>query len=200
MSNNKVTKEGEYSITKHTADLDGKIRLNSDEFKSIVRIAKDAFGPSMSDDEVEKVVIPSTSLWIASKGGVDIGFTAATQKQNEFYLAAAAIIKKERGKGLYSIFNRLRLNEGLDKNFSVFTTRTQNPNVERGITVALESLKTEHCIEGYAIKHDIIPGVYGRLLTEKVQKSPYENITQIFSALNYERGDAFYITFSVTRK
>jgi hypothetical protein len=188
-----------YSIKKYAVEPDERIRLESNELKSVVRIAKDAFGSSMPDNEVKRVIMPNTFLWIAYKEGIGVGFTAATQKQNEIYLAAAAIVKSERGKGLYPIFNKLRIEEGLNKNFSIFTTRTQNPNVERGITNTLEVLKSNHQIKGYVIKHDLVPGVYGRLLTEEIQKSPDSSINQTFSILNHKRGDAFYITFSVTR-
>jgi hypothetical protein len=190
---------GIYSLVKYTSGSEGKIPLNDTEFKDILRVAKDAFGPFMSESEVEKVVIPNNLLWIASRDNTVVGFTASSYKHDTIYLAAAAIVISEQRKGLYHTFNRLRIEDGLNKNFSIFTTRTQNPNVERGITHALEVLKSEHLISGYKIKHDIIPGVYGRTLTRTVPRSYNEDINQTFSVLNYERGDAFYITFSVTK-
>ena len=190
---------GAYSLVKYIAGYEGKIHLNDTEFKDILRVAKDAFGPFMSESEVEKVVMPNTLLWIASRDNNVVGFTASSYKHDTIYLAAAAIVISEQRKGLYHVFNRLRIEDGLNKNFSIFTTRTQNPNVERGIIHALEILKSEHLISGYTIKHDILPSVYGRTLTRIVPKSSNEDINQIFSVLNYNRGDAFHITFSITR-
>jgi hypothetical protein len=68
--------------------------------------------------------------------------------------------------------------------------------VERGIIYVLEELLRDHQIGGYTISRELLPGVYERMLTGTRPISPDENINQIFSTLDYTRGDAYMITFS----
>lgn len=186
-----------YEITKRTASADGLITLGKNAFRELVRVTREGFDKDMSEQEIREVVLPNTELFIAYKNNKPVGFTAAKHRENEVYLAAAVIIPSERGTGLYTIFNRLRIEEGLSKGFTIISTRTQNPIVERRITSVLENLKMESKIIGYTVNRELLIGVYGRMLTGSRPESSDTNVNETFSRLNYEQGDAFFITFTV---
>ena len=151
----------------------------------------------MPEEEIRHVVLPNTELFIAYKFKETIGFAASRHKKDEVYLAAAVISPSERGKGLYHVFNRIRIEHGLDKKLTNITTRTQNPRVERRITEVMDMLVIEHKINKYVINRELLKGIYGRMLTDSRPTVSDPNINNVFSRLNYERGDAYFITFSV---
>lgn len=187
-----------YKLARHVPSVDGLIHLNKNTFKELVRLTREGFGTEMPEAEIRRVVLPTTELFFAYRDSKAVGFTAATHKTNEVYLAAAAIIPSEQGKGLYNIFNRLRIESGIiTKGFTNITTRTQNPRVEKGITGTLETLKRENEISSYVITHELITGVYGRMLTKDRPLSSNADINRTYSKLDYEKGDGYFITFTV---
>jgi hypothetical protein len=194
-----------YAIIKRKADVDRKIRLNDlDEFeiKELVRVAKEGFGPTMPEEEVREVVFPNTVLFVAYKNGNTIGFEASdysTHQKDELYVAATAVIKVEQGKGLFTILNKLAIQDGLDEGFTNITTRTQNPNIDRSIIRTLDLFIKERQISEYSINRTMIEGKYGRMLTTERQFSNDESMNKIYEKLVPKRGDAYFITYAVKR-
>ena len=93
--------------------------------------------------------------------------------------------------------NRLRIKDGLKRGYNDFTVLTQNPRVERSIDRAMGTLCEEGLIAGYDVKRELIKKCYRRMMTDEIPRSSDERINNAFSVINYKKGDAFQITFSV---
>jgi hypothetical protein len=191
-----------YTITKRRANYTGEVGISEELFKDAVRISRDSFAPVISDEEVKNLIIGNSLLLVAynAYNMQRVGFAASYYEKNACYFSSSAIMKTEQGNGLYHIFNRMRIKEGMSNGFNTFTVTTQNPKVEKGIASAMNSFLEEGVIAGYSVQRDPIRGYYGRMLTTEVPRSSDERINRPFSCLNYGRGDAFYISFSVRKK
>ena len=191
-----------YKITKRKADYNGEVYISEELFKDGVRISRDSFAPVISDEEVKNLIIGNSLLLVAynAENMQRVGFAASYYEKNACYFSSSAIMKTEQGNGLYYIFNRLRIRDGIGNGFNTFTVTTQNPKVEKGIASAMNSFLEEGFIDGYSVQRDPIRGYYGRMLTTEVPRSSDERINRPFSYLNYGRGDAFYISFLVRKR
>ena len=191
-----------YTITKRRANYTGEVGISEELFKDVVRISRDSFAPVISDEEVKNLIIGNSLLLVAYNADSmqRVGFAASYYEKNACYFSSSAIMKTEQGNGLYHMFNRLRIRDGLGNGFNTFTVTTQNPKVEKGIASAMNSFLEEGVIDGYSVQRDSIRGYYGRMLTTEVPRSSDECINRPFSYLNYERGDAFYLSFSVRKR
>jgi len=193
-----------YEIVKHGAETDGNLHLDEFEIKELVRIAKDAFDPTtMTEKEAREVIIPNTILFIAYNNAKIVGFEASSYskhpKMNDLYLAAGAIARSEQDAGLFSTLNRLTVQDGLDQGYMTITARTQNPVIEGAIIRTLDLFRGEHQISEYTIEREIIEAQYGSMLTREIPLSKSESTNQIYAKLNYNRGDAYFLTFSLKR-
>lgn len=185
-----------YEITKRTARSDGNIHPDKNTLKELIRVAKEGFGGSMPEEEIKRTILPNTELFIAYLDNVTVGLAASKHKDGEIYLAAVAVVQEEQGKGLFHIFTKLCIEQGLDKGLTNLTTRTQNPHIEKGIRNVLEDLQRDSRISGYTIRRELLTGVYGRMLTSRRPITSDDTLHEIFSRLDYRRGDAYLITFS----
>ena len=192
-----------YEIEKHSAEPDGNIHLDEFKVREVIRVAQDGFGPTMSEEEIKNVVIPNTILFIAHRNRITVGFEASSYSKhpemNDLYLAAGAVVKSEWGHGLFTLLNRLAVQDGLDQGFRNITARTQNPTIEGAIIRSLDLLRGDSQISEYTIKREFLEAQYGRMLTKEIPLSKNESINQIYAKLNYKRGDAYFLTFSVKR-
>ena len=191
-----------YKITKRRADYTGEVGISEELFKDVVRISKGAFAPVISEDEVKNLIVGNSLLLVAyhADNMQRVGFAASHYEKDTCYFSSAAILKSEQRNGLYQTFNRWRISEGLGNGFSTFTVTTQNPKVEKGITSAMNAFLEKGIIEGYSVQRDRILGYYGRMITTEVPRSSTESVNRMFSYLDYNRGDAFYISFSVKKR
>ena len=191
-----------YKITKRRAGYTGEVGITEELFKDLVRVSQDSFAPAISEDEV-KIMITGVSLLLLAYNADNlqrVGFATSYYEKNTCYFSSAAIINSEQSNGLYYLFNRWRIREGFGNGYNTFTVTTQNPKVEKGITRAMRSFLEEGTIDGYSVQRDHIRGYYGRMLTTEVPRSSDESINRPFYSLDYGRGDAFYISFSVRKR
>ena len=124
-----------YTITKHKAGYSREPVINRELFEEILRISRDSFTRTISKEEVTNLIQHNHLLLVAYDTGSmqTVGFASSHYTNDFCYLSSAAIIKSEQGKGLYQMFNRLRISDGLSNGFNTFTVTTQNPKVENGI-------------------------------------------------------------------
>lgn len=194
-----ATNNAQYAITKHRAGYTGEVELKPKIFKEVIRVVKDSFAQDLSQGHLQKMIYGSSLLLVVSRAdtNVKVGVASLSYEDKECYFSCAAIVKSERGNGLYYVMNRLRIKDGLSRGYTAFTVLTQNPKVERSIARAMETLREEGLIAGHDVKRELIRKCYRRMLTDEVPKSSDERINNAFSVINYKKGDAFQITFSV---
>ena len=101
------------------------------------------------------------------------------------------------GQGIYHEFASQRILRSLKKGYSKIVTRTQNPKIEITIRESLDSLVQRGQIKGYDFEREKILGIYGRKLTDNIPLSHNAKTNLLYSALNYEVGDAFKLTFNI---
>lgn len=167
--------------------------LNGSLIEGIIETGRDAFGPSMSTEEIKDHIYPTDHLYLAYKQNRIVGFATAIVKEDYIDLVGAAIREEAQGSSIYSDFVLKRINLALNEKKNAIQLRTQNPRVYLGVQRCLESISNLGLIEGYQIQQELRQELYSRMLTDK---QPYCNIAEIdalFSTLNYQRGDAFQI-------
>lgn len=191
-----------YKITRHRAGHTGNVGISEHLFKEAVRISRDSFASVISEEEVTRLVLGKSLLLVAYDASnlKNVGFASSHYSNNICNFSSAAVVKSAQNNGIYFLFNRWRISEGLNNDLSTFTVTTQNPNVEKGISYALGTFIEEGRIKGYSVQRGYIRGYYGRMLTTEVPVSSDEGINREFSSLNYMRGDAFCITFAVKKR
>lgn len=191
---------GSYKIVKYVCDSESKkISLNEQLLDQLVGVARDGFGKDMSLNDIIDHIVPNSVVFVAYRDGVAVGFATSNYEQNNLYLVGAVIYRSEQNKGLYRLLTLLRLEDGLRDNIFSVTTRTQNPHVERGITWALEKLSYKRGISGYEIRREKLDNVYEGMLTSDKPLTSDSVTNEIYSNLDYERGDAYFITFNLRR-
>ncbi|MEW5955927.1 MAG: hypothetical protein AB1626_05340, partial [Candidatus Micrarchaeota archaeon] len=97
-------------------------------------VARSAFGPHMTREDVAAHVLPVSSLLLIKKGGSVVGFSGTevlTLNRKKFvYLTGSAIKREEQGQGLYSLERALSLlAAGTQAKPHFVGARTQNPLV-----------------------------------------------------------------------
>lgn len=188
-------------IIKYRAESDGKIRLIEPDIKELIRIAKDAFGKDMPDEDVKVRVKQNSVLLIANRNNIIVGFEASgysIHQQNGLYIAAVAVASSEQGQGLFNKLNKIVVEDGLNQGFTNITAYTQNPNVDKGMIVTLDTLKGERHFSGYTIMREKHEKHYTGLLTRERQFSKTdESMNKIYAELNSEKGDAYFLTYTI---
>ncbi|PIN74782.1 hypothetical protein COV18_06195 [Candidatus Woesearchaeota archaeon CG10_big_fil_rev_8_21_14_0_10_37_12] len=96
--------------------------------------------------------------------------------------------------GVYREFNDQRIRFGIREGLDRFVTYTQNPRVERGLVNAFD----EFNVGGFKtdLRRELVPGRYGRMLTESKPFSGDKEIDALYNQLDYDAGDSFKLTFN----
>lgn len=103
------------------------------------------------------------------------------------YLVGATVAKSRQSEGVYKKMNERRIGLGLDRGLNLVFTQTQNRRVLNGVQSVLEGYVENGRITGYQLEQILVPGCYGRMLTEEV---PLQ-----FPELDYSKGDAYLLLF-----
>ena len=107
----------------------------------------------------------------------------------------AAVVSSEfQGRKLYNELVKTRIDKALELGFNTIATRTQNPLVEFTIRKELDMYGIS-----YSVNRELIPGVFGRKLTENFQTCKDELINGEYRKLDLEKGDGYYLTFNLKR-
>lgn len=167
--------------------------LNGSLIEGIIETGRDAFGPSMSAEEIKDHIYPTDHLYLAYKQNRIVGFATAIVKETYIDLVGAAIREEAQGSSIYSDFVLKRINLALTKEKNAIQLRTQNPRVYLGVQRCLESITNIGLITSFSTQQELRQGLYGRMLTDKQPYSNDTGIDKLFSILNYQRGDAFQI-------
>jgi len=165
--------------------------------EGIVQVGLDAFGQGMTRKEILEHILPTDMLHIAyNKQGI-VGFATAMLKKDAIDLVGAAVKKKVQGSGVYSCFSLRRINFGINRGRKKVVLRTQNPKVELGVRVCLDSLVKVGLISGYNVNRELRPNLYGRILTAAQPYCGIEEIDSLYAPLRYQRGDAYALEFAL---
>ena len=191
------TTTNSYKIIKYVRKNEKQINIEKNTLEQLIRVAQNSFGSSMSRNEVINHLIPNDVIFIAYKNDLAIGFAGNIYKNDNLYLSGAVLETIEQNKGLYKLLTTLRIEHGLEKNITSITTATQNPRVEKGIINVLNEFYSNNKINRYEVKRELLNSRYGRMLTEIRPYSLDQELNLIYSKLNYEKGDAFLITFTL---
>ena len=199
-----ISKEsvGKYSITKHKAAWGNSVDIDKSEFKDVIRVAKNAFTTTTSERWITGLLTANNLLLSAYRRDTNakVGFAASEYHTDECHFVTAFIARSEQSNGIYHMFNKLRISDGLDEGFSIFTVTTQNPNVERGVSKAMEYFTDQGNISSYSLTRELKRRTLPKMLTQFVPKCQDQDLNELYLTLNYKKGDAFRLTFSVTRR
>ena len=165
--------------------------------EGIVQVGLDAFGAGMTKEEILEHILPTDLLQIAyNKQGIT-GFATALFKKETIDLVGAAVKREAQGSGIYSHFSLRRINFGLNRGRNKVQLRTQNPKVELGVRLCLDSLVEVGLISDYQVNRELRRGLYGRMLTAVQPSCGIERIDSTYASLQYQRGDAFALEFTL---
>ena len=197
-----VKHNGEYEITQQKAVWGKSIDMPKAELKDAIRVAKNAFTSTTSERWITNLLTANNLLLSVHRKNPNaaVGFAASEYHTDECHFVTAFIAKPERGNGIYYMLNKLRISDGLEEGFSVFTVTTQNPNVERGLSRAMHYFVNQGSISSYSLTRELKRRTLPRMLTPDVPKCPDQNLNEHYLSLNHKKGDAFKLAFSVVRR
>lgn len=171
---------------------------------------RSAFGNTITDDDAYDHMT-GDQLLIAVENDDVVSFTSTNvtspyelvsdderySKEVGLYFAAAAVSRAVQGRGVYKQINTMRLSLLEEAGVNSVFTRTQNPRVETGISTTISDyLKLEDSkFTMYTKSKLLIPGFYGRLLTDV---KPAARGVDFDKELNRENGDAFLINWDLS--
>lgn len=186
----------------------GKHQINlRNHYSGIKECVDSAFGRNLPDEHVlprleadavilgfdshkDKVVAFCT---VIKKDFQEVHTVASKQPRKVAYFDAATISSSYQGYGIYSFMNRIRITTAIQIGLNCIVTRTQNPNVEKGISRTLTELSRQ-MKTSFAIRRYLVPNAYeGRLTGSSlhiVDNSP-------FKELDIDNGDAFLLVFEL---
>lgn len=190
--------EGKSKEYKYIELPKAKYRLLSGPLEEgVVQVGLDAFGVGMTKEEILEHILPTDIMQIAySKQGI-AGFATALLKKDAIDLVGAAVRKEAQDSGIYSYFSLRRINFGLNQGRNKVQLRTQNPKVELGVRLCLDSLVRVGLISGYSADRELRPRLYGRMLTTVQPLCGVEEIDSTYALLQYQHGDAFALEFQL---
>ncbi|MGC8483638.1 MAG: GNAT family N-acetyltransferase [Thermodesulfobium sp.] len=180
--------------------------LGKKTLDEIIDFTVKTFQSGMAEAEVMDHVKDNDLFLVLYKDGKAIGFAGSKymhledNKKKHAYFSAAVVSSEFQGRNLYNELVKARLDESLALGFDTITTRTQNPIVEFTIREELSLRKELNYISSYSIDRKLIPGVFGRKLTENFKPCKYESINQEYLKLDLNRGDGYYLTFNLKRE
>ena len=191
-----------YAITQQKAVWGKTVDIDRSELKDVMRVAKNAFTHTASERWITSLLTSNNLLLSACRKDTNtkVGFAASEYHTDECHLVTAFIAQSEQNNGVYYMFNKLRINDGLEEGFSIFTVTTQNPNVERGLLKAMQYFIDKGNLSAFSLTRELKRRTLPKMLTPYIPKSPDESINSNYYSLNYKKGDAFRLTFSATRK
>ena len=175
-------------------------KLGQKTLDEIVDFTVKTFQNGMEESEVMDHIKDNDLFLVLYKDNKAIGFAGSKYSHTEnnenrhAYFSAAVVSSKFQGRKLYSELVKTRIDEALELGFNTITTRTQNPLVEFTIRKELDTYRVS-----YSVNRQLIPGVFGRKLTEKFQTCKEEFINEEYRKLDLERGDGYYLTFNLKR-
>jgi GNAT superfamily N-acetyltransferase len=175
-------------------------KLGQKTLDEIVDFTVKTFQNGMEESEVMDHIKDNDLFLVLYKDNKAIGFAGSKYSHTEnnenrhAYFSAAVVSSKFQGRKLYSELVKTRIDEALELGFNTITTRTQNPLVEFTIRKELDTYRVS-----YSVNRQLIPGVFGRKLTEKFQTCKEEFINEEYRKLDLEKGDGYYLTFNLKR-
>lgn len=175
-------------------------KLGQKTLDEIVDFTVKTFQNGMEESEVMDHIKDNDLFLVLYKDNKAIGFAGSKYSHAEnnenmhAYFSAAVVSSKFQGRKLYSELVKTRIDEALELGFNTITTRTQNPLVEFTIRKELDTYRVS-----YSVNRQLIPGVFGRKLTEKFQTCKEEFINEEYRKLDLEKGDGYYLTFNLKR-
>lgn len=206
-----------FGLERHYCPLSLKKEVIDQIVESLTPVARNAFGMSITKEDVRNHVIPVDTLLIASQEGKVKGFSSYKTYQFEDYAviygAGACILRSEQGKGLYRFFNNEGIKTELSKNKAnkfYFAARTQNPVIYATVNKILDCIypndeetpndicvvarKMAHILGGEIDKDFVMRNAYDSCLYDEIQRYKDEKVNNMFDRLlRYENGDALLI-------
>jgi len=176
-------------------------KLSRKTLDEIVNFTINTFQSGMTEGEVLNHIKGNDLFLLLYKGENAIGFAGSkyispgNYAERIAYLSAAVVSSEFQGLGLYRELVKERVDVALDLGLHIITTKTQNPLVEFTIREDLSRRVTEGQITGYSIDRKMLPGTFGRKLTENFKESKDKTINIAYRSLNLDRGDGYYLTF-----
>ncbi len=172
------------------------LKTDSGTVKQLVDIAMRTFGAGMTEQEVLEHLFQDV-ISVVRLNGQPAGFGTLAFNGDHAYLSGAVVDESCQQRGIYGRLARQRLLLGLIRGYSHFKTRTQNPNVERGIARALRELYRDGLVSFHTVDREFVPKVYGRMLTKTVPISKDPRLNGIYNQLDRHAGDAYLLTISL---
>jgi GNAT superfamily N-acetyltransferase len=180
------------------------VKLGKEKLDEIVDFTIKTFKSGMTAAEAVDHIKGNDLFLLLYKDEKPIGFAGSKylySKGNIYiyaYLSAAVVSTEFQGLGLYSELVKSRIDEALALGLRMIMTRTQNPLVEFTIKKDLDARVGRGEIGGYSLTTSLLPGVFGRRLTEDFKGCQDEAINEKYRQLDLGRGDGYYLTFSLT--
>ncbi len=173
----------------------------------IVQCARAGFGdPSMSKKEIHDHLVGTVDV-VTDISGKVVGFGSTVHRCPQEvsngalqpstpkpYFAGSVIDPVYQGSGAYDRIIDARLQRVFTSRAPAVLTRTQQPKVEAKITQALEIAKLRKEISDFRLSRTPLTGFYGRMLTAE---KPKVNSTSPYAKLNYGRGDAYVLEYTI---
>ncbi|MCL4376650.1 GNAT family N-acetyltransferase [Candidatus Parvarchaeota archaeon] len=175
-------------------------KLGKKTLDEIVDFTVKTFQSGMTEPEVIDHIKDNDLFLVLYKDNKAIGFAGSKYFHNEnnrkkhAYFSAAVVSSEFQGRKLYNELVKTRIDKALELNFNTITTRTQNPLVEFTIRKELDIYGIS-----YSVNRQLVPGVFGRKLTENFQTCKDELINGEYRKLDLEKGDGYYLTFNLNR-
>ncbi|MGC8516755.1 MAG: GNAT family N-acetyltransferase [Candidatus Acidifodinimicrobium sp.] len=176
-------------------------KLNRKTLDEIVNFTINTFQSGMTEGEVLNHIKGNDLFLLLYKGEEAIGFAGSkyipsgNDAERIAYLSAAVVSSEFQGLGLYKELVRERVDAALALGLHIIKTKTQNPLVEFTIREDLSRRLTKGQIIGYSVDRKMLPGAFGRKLTENFNESKDKTINIAYHSLNLDRGDGYYLTF-----
>jgi hypothetical protein len=181
-------------------------KLSKKTLDEIVDFTVKTFQSGMTESEVMDHIKDNDLFLVLYKDRKAIGFAGSKYLKSEdnekkhVYFSAAVVSSDFQGRRLYNELVKARVDETFALGFNTITTRTQNPLVEFTIREELNLRTNLNYISSYSVDRKLIPEVFGRRLTEKLQTCRYDSINKEYNKLDLNRGDGYYLTFNLKRK
>jgi hypothetical protein len=166
----------------------------------LLEIVENTFGLQMKT-EISTLLMSSDRLLVAfNPNSVAVGFaTAEFYNWNDSMLLSSAVVEpSSRRLGIYGQFAVQRIALGLLKGYDKVIVWTQNPVVEYQIRKALATMSRRGCFGGFSLSRVYGTAFYGYRLTDRIQRSKSAKLNAIYGRLDYERGDAYELLFTIT--
>jgi hypothetical protein len=171
--------------------------LNTKQIEEIVEVGLEAFGEGMTREEILEHALQADKLYLLEDDKVR-GFSGLEFRDEGPYLSGSALAVCARGAGKYTELTTRRIQDAISAGHKLISTRTQNPKVEMGFRKSLQALVVRGVIDEFEITRVHQKDIYGRMLTAERPRSRDIEINAHYDALDYERGDAFFLEAKVT--